>query len=70
MIVKVELGLYRPDGKRSVAIRNKENTIRHDGIATPEILKAMGNRDKKYFEALKGADKRFNLVKVVPNQLW
>lgn len=70
MIVKIELGLYRTNGQRGVTIQNKENTVRHDGIATPQILKAMGNRDKKYFEALRGEDKRFNLVKVVPNQPW
>jgi len=51
-------------------LRFAENTIRHDGIATPQVLKAMGNRDKKYFEALRGEDKRFNLVKSVPDQDW
>lgn len=70
MIVKVELGLYRPNGGRSVLIRNKDSTVKYEGVATPQILKSMGRSNTKYFEALKDDSGRYNLVKVVEKQPW
>lgn len=70
MIVKVQLSLFSTEGTaRQVLMYNRTRSVWFQGVASPDILKAMAEEDKAFFNA-KLIDTKIQLYQRVSDQGW
>lgn len=72
MIVKVQLSRAGSGPRRMVLIYNQDRSVRFEGAAEPDLIAAMGGRDKAFFHATVDADGILDLLtgEPVPDPGW
>lgn len=74
MIVKVQLSLATNAGARQVLVYDQGRTIRYEGTTSAELLEAMEERARGFFDAalIPGPDPylHLNFTNPLPEQGW